>query len=162
MQYLKDQQEEEAKKWLLQATEVAKKALCLKAKCGAVIVKDNENIGEGYNAPPQDKEENRVCEKEFPPGKPKYDRTCCMHAEWRAILEALRKNPEKVLGSKIYFSRADENGEVKKSGQPLCTVCSRMVLDVGIEKFVLWHEDGIAEYPTNEYNLLSYEYKHVV
>ena len=57
-----------------------------------------------------------------------------------------------------YFTRVDESGKIKKSGKPLCTVCSRLALDVGIEKFVLWHDGGICEYLTDEYNRLSYEY----
>lgn len=158
MEYLKGQQEKEAIEWMKEAAEIAKKALCLRAKCGTVIVNDGNVIGEGYNAPPLDKEENRTCNKEFNPGKPKYDKTCCMHAEWRAIMDALKRNPEKLKGSKLYFTRVDKNGEIKKSGKPYCTVCSRMALDAGIDKFVLWHEDGICEYFTDEYNRLSYEY----
>jgi len=140
------------------ATEVAEKALCFQAKCGTVIVKEGEIIGQGYNAPPLDKEENRTCDKDFSPGKLKYDRTCCMHAEWRAIADALKRNPKKLKGSKLYFTRVNRNGKIKKSGKPYCTVCSRMALDAGIDKFVLWHEDGICEYPTDEYNRLSYQY----
>jgi ADP-ribose pyrophosphatase YjhB (NUDIX family)/deoxycytidylate deaminase len=158
MQFLKESQEKEAIRWMDKAAEMARKALCLNAKCGTVIVKDDEIIGEGYNAPPLDKEENRTCDKDFGPGKPKYDKTCCMHAEWRAIMDALKKNPEKVSGSKLYFVRVDEAGEIKRSGQPYCTVCSRMALDAGIEKFVLWHEEGIGEYSTDEYNRLSCGY----
>ncbi|HVZ10851.1 MAG TPA: deaminase [Candidatus Paceibacterota bacterium] len=158
MEYLKWQQEKEAIKWMEKAVEIAEKALCLKARCGTVIVKDGEIIGEGYNAPPLDKEENRTCNEEFNPGKPKYDKTCCMHAEWRAIMDALKRNPEKLKGSRLYFIRIGENGKIKKSGKPYCTVCSRMALDAGIDKFVLWHEEGICEYPTDEYNRLSYEY----
>ena len=159
MEFLIEQQEKEAGGWMNKAAQNAEKALCLKAKCGTVIVKDGGIIGEGYNAPPLNKKENRMCGKDFGVGKPKYDKTCCMHAEWRAIMDALRRNPEKLAGSKLYFTRVDESGEIKKSGKPFCTVCSRMALDAGIEKFVLWHEEGIAEYPTREYNLLSYEYK---
>ncbi|MBI2637712.1 MAG: hypothetical protein HYW88_02320 [Candidatus Sungbacteria bacterium] len=59
MKYLTGQQEKEAIRWMNKAAEVAKKALCLKAKCGSVIVNDGEIIGEGYNAPPLDREENR-------------------------------------------------------------------------------------------------------
>lgn len=143
---------------MAQAGKMAAKALCLKAKCGTVIVKNGEIIGAGYNAPPLNKEENRRCDKEFGSGKPKYDKTCCLHAEWRAIMDALMKNSEKLKGSKLYFTRMDENGKIKKSGQPYCTVCSRLALDASIEKFVLWHEEGIGEYPTDEYNRLSYEY----
>jgi len=150
--------ETEANFWMNKAGKVAERATCLKAKCGTVIVKDGIIIGEGYNAPPLDKEENRMCDKTFGPGKPKYDKTCCMHAEWRAILDALKKHPQKIKGSKLYFTRVNEKGEIKKSGQPYCTVCSRFALDAGIEKFLLWHEEGICEYPTDEYNRLSYEY----
>jgi deoxycytidylate deaminase len=149
-----------AKFWMEKAGEVAEKALCLKAKCGTVIVKNGKVIGKGYNAPPSDKIENRMCDKKFPAGKPKYDKTCCMHAEWRAILDAQKRNPKELKGSKLYFTRVRDTGEIIKSGKPLCTVCSRLALDVGIKKFVLWHEEGICEYPTGEYNLLSYEYVH--
>lgn len=159
MKYLKGQEEEEAIRWMKEAAKVAERALCLKAKCGTIIVNDGEVIGQGYNAPPLDREENRVCNREFVPGKPKYDKTCCMHAEWRAIMDAMRRNSGKLKGSKLYFTRVDDQGEIKKSGQPYCTVCSRMALDSGIDWFVLWHEDGICEYPTDEYNRLSYEYR---
>ncbi|MCX6741414.1 MAG: deaminase [Candidatus Parcubacteria bacterium] len=158
MEYLKGRQEKEAIRWMEKAAEMAERALCLSAKCGTIIIKDGEIIGEGYNAPPLDREENRVCNKRVGPGKPKYDMTCCMHAEWRAIMDALRRNPTKAKGSKLYFTRVDQSGKMKKSGKPYCTICSRMALDTGIERFVLWHEDGICEYPTDEYNRLSYEY----
>lgn len=158
MKILVAESESEAIKWMNEAAEVAKLALCLKAKCGTVIVKDGEIIGRGYNAPALDKEENRTCNLEFAPGKPKYDRTCCMHAEWRAIMDALKTNGDKIVGSKLYFTRVDDQGNIKKSGKPYCTVCSRLALDSGIEKFLLWQETGINEYPTDEYNRLSYEY----
>ena len=151
----------DAIKYMNDAANVAKKALCLRAKCGTVIVKDSEIIGEGYNAPPLDDPANRTCNDEYTyPTKPKYDRTCCMHAEWRAIMDALKLNPEKIQGSSLYFTRVDENGKIKKSGKPYCTVCSRIALDAGIREFVLWHEKGIHAYPTDEYNKLSYQYKH--
>ena len=160
MEYLKAQQEKEAVNWMEKTAEIARKALCFQAKCGTVIIKGEEVIGEGYNAPPLDKEENRTCDKEFGFGKPNYDKTCCVHAEWRAITDAIKRNSEKIKGSKLYFTRVDENGKIKKSGKPFCTVCSRMALDAGIEKFVLWHEEGICEYLMDEYNRLSYEYIH--
>lgn len=158
MQFLHGEKEKEAIRWMDEAARVARNALCQNAKCGTVIVSDGKIIGEGYNAPPLDKEENRTCNKEFGSGKPKFDRTCCMHAEWRAIMDALRKNPNRLIGSKLYFSRVGANGEIKRAGRPYCTVCSRMALDAGIDKFVLWHEEGICEYPTNEYDELSYGY----
>ncbi len=159
MEYLNNGREKEAMEWMHKSALVAKSALCHKAKCGTVIVNDGEIIGEGYNAPPLDQEENRRCDTDPGPGKPKYDKTCCMHAEWRAIIEASKRSPAKLEGSKLYFTRVDENGKIKKSGKPYCTVCSRLALDVGIAKFLLWQSEGIAEYTTNEYDSLSYEYR---
>lgn len=160
MDYLKENsiEEVEGKKWMYEASKVALNALCHKANCGTVIVKDGEIIGFGYNAPPLDKEVNRMCDREFSPGKPKYDKTCCIHAEWRAIMDSLRRNAEKLKGSKLYFCRVDSLGNVKRSGKPYCTVCSRLALDAGIDKFVLWHKEGICEYVTDEYDQLSYNY----
>ncbi len=159
MKFLTGQEEEKAMEWMSQAAEVAKFALCLRAKCGTVIVNNDEIIAFGYNAPPLDKKEDRICLQEFGPGKPKYDKTCCMHAEWRAIMDALKRNPEKIKGSRLYFTRVDEQGNIKKSGKPLCTVCSRLALDSGISEFLLWHDEGICAYPTDEYNRLSYQYE---
>ena len=159
MKFLEGKEEQEGIKWMQEAARVAAQALCLRAKCGAVIVKDGELIGEGYNAPPLDDIQNRICLEELPPGKPKYDHTCCMHAEWRAILDAAKRNPDKLKGSKLYFTRVDDEGAIKKSGEPYCTVCSRLALDVGVSEFFLWQEAGIAAYPTDEYNRLSYAYR---
>lgn len=159
MEHLGGKSETEAGGWMERAAIVAGKAMCLKARCGTVIVKDGEVIGEGYNAPPLDAEENRTCDHPKRSGKPGYDQTCCMHAEWRAIMDALAKNPEKLKDSKLYFTRVDGEGKIIRSGKPYCTVCSRMALDAGIGTFVLWHEEGIREYPTDEYNKLSYEYE---
>ncbi|MFZ1075240.1 MAG: deaminase [Minisyncoccia bacterium] len=147
----------EGEKWMNEAANSAKKSLCHRAKCGSVIVKDGAVIGRGYNAPPLDVEENRTCTAvhsfEF---KPKSDRTCCMHAEWRAIIDALKSNPTQLAKSTLYFARVDAGGNIAKVGKPYCTVCSRMALDVGIGEFVLWHDEGITAYDTHEYDKLSY------
>jgi deoxycytidylate deaminase len=165
MKYLNGEDEKHGIIWMKKAAEIAKDALCLKAKCGTVIVSGNEIIGFGYNAPPLDSENNRTCTWDYgTSNKADFDTTCCMHAEWRAILNALKNNPQKIVGAKLYFSRTDKEGtgQVKKSGKPYCTVCSRFALDVGISHFLLWQEEGIVEYPTDEYNLLSYEYHNPV
>ncbi|OIO50608.1 MAG: hypothetical protein COV41_01110 [Candidatus Brennerbacteria bacterium CG11_big_fil_rev_8_21_14_0_20_43_10] len=158
MKYLEGQQEQEAIKLIEKAADVAKKGLCLRAKCGAVIVKYGEIIGEGYNAPPLNSEEHRTCLNEYQlPQKFKYDRTCCMHAEWRAIIDALKHKPEKLDGSRLYFTRINE--EVVKWGKPFCTVCSRIILDVGIAEVILTQQKGLCLYSADEYNKLSHQYK---
>ena len=86
------------------------------------------------------------------------DKTCCVHAEQRAIINALN-NGESVKGSTLYFVRVNEKGEMIFSEKPYCTICSKMALDVGIKKFALWHEDGICVYGIEEYNDLSFAYE---
>jgi deoxycytidylate deaminase len=87
----------------------------------------------------------------------KSDKTCCIHAEQRAIIDTLRKNPERISGSSLFFIRLDENDIPKRSGDPYCTICSKMALDVGIKYFNLWHNDGWVAYETDYYNKLSFK-----
>jgi deoxycytidylate deaminase len=140
------------------AGEEAKKALCLRDKCGAVIVLDGDIVGRGYNAPPGDDVSERRCHLELTySDKPKSDRTCCMHAEWRAILDAVANG--KAKGSALYFVRVDTLGNLKYSnGVPYCTVCSRLALDTGIAFFALYTKEGGKVWDTKKYNDLSYEF----
>ena len=75
------------------------------------------------------------------------DKTCCVHAEQRAIMDALRNNTNKIMGSTLYFIRLDDTRIFSQigaqAGKPYCTICSKMSLDAGIKKFVLWHKQGI-------------------
>jgi len=123
-----------------------------------VIVNKDEIIGKGYNAPPLDIK-LRYCLKDELPAEFKSDKTCCVHAEQRAIMNALQKNPEKLPGSRLYFIRLDEQGNKKKAGRPYCTICSKMALDAKISEFVLWKEEGVCVYDTLEYNILSFEFR---
>ena len=150
----------EHEEWFEEARKVAMNALCLRAKCGAVIVADGVVIGSGYNAPPADDISSRKClnENYDRTRKPKYDLTCCVHAEWRAIIDALKNHKEKISGATLYYVRLNNDGNIRYSGEPFCTVCSRLALDVGIAKFGLWHEEGIVLYDTDDYNYRSYEY----
>ncbi len=159
MAYLEGDKKEEAMRWLEVAAEAARQSLCQNRHCGTVIVADGVVIGQGYNAPALDKEANRRCNHSFGPGKPNFDMTCCIHAEWRAIMDALRRNPDKIVGSTLYFTAVDDSGAIAFSGKPCCTACSRMALDAGLAVFVLWHEEGIVEYPTDQYDYLSYTYE---
>lgn len=141
-----------------EAGKEAAKALCLRDKCGAIIVLEDEIIGRGFNGPAKNDISNRICELELAQSKkPKSDRTCCVHAEWRAIISAI-KNRKVVGGSTLYFTRVDSSGNLLRSGEPYCTVCSRLALDNGVKYFALWHDSGIKIYDTKEYNNLSYQF----
>ena len=87
------------------------------------------------------------------------DKTCCIHAEQRAILDALKSASDQLPGSDLYFIRLDQEGKITKAGEPYCTICSKMALEVGVKNFHLWHAEGIVAYDTEEYNILSYQYQ---
>ncbi|MDB5176601.1 MAG: cytidine deaminase [Candidatus Saccharibacteria bacterium] len=141
------------------AAEAADNATCHRAKCGSVIIKDGEVIGIGYNSPPINDESRRTCDKTWDYGKkPKYDLTCCIHAEWQAVIDACKKNADKIDGSTIYFMRTDSNGNFTDAGMPYCTTCSRFTMESGVSEFALWNDDGADIYELPEYDELSYSY----
>ena len=74
-------------------------------------------------------------------------------------MDALKNHPEKIKSSTIYFIRLDGNNNKEPAGKPYCTICSKMALETGIKEFILWHEQGITSYNTEEYNNLSYQYQ---
>jgi len=163
MKYLSGEEEKNAEIYIEKAVEVARKATCRRAKCGAVIVKDGEIIGTGFNSPPGENESERRCEiKKSMYDRKVTDKTCCVHAEQRAIMDALRRNPEKLIGSTLYFARFHPNGEQRFHGgedKLYCTICTKMMLDTGIAEFILPCRDGICVYPAGEYNRKSFDYK---
>lgn len=159
MKYLSSDEEKIAFHYIDECVKVANNASCQKSKCGSVIVKDLEIIGTGFNSPAHNDEAQRRCLVEKDSYHKKVtDKTCCVHAEQRAIMDTLQKNPEKIVGSSLYFIRLDENDEPLRAGGPYCTICSKMALDTGISEFVLWQNQGLAIYETGEYNLLSYQF----
>jgi deoxycytidylate deaminase len=142
------------------AANEAQLATCLRAHCGSVIVsKAGEIIGRGHNAPPLDDETQRTCDSTWDYSKkPKYDLTCCVHAEWNACLGLLKNNAAKVDGSVLYFMRINEKGDFTDAGEPFCTTCSRITMQTGVAEFALWNNNGADVYASPEYNRLSYEY----
>lgn len=160
MKYLKGKEEKKAIKYLKAAGEVARKSTCQRAKCGTVIVANDTMIGSGFNSPVANLESQRRClHNKDSYHKKVTNKTCCVHAEQRAIMDALKYYPTKLAGSTLYFMRLDDKNNLTKAGKPYCTICSNMALDVGIKYFVLWHEDGVCIYNTKEYNTISYEYQ---
>lgn len=143
--------------WFNMATQVARDATCTRAHCGSVLVSSSGSvIGQGFNAPPLNMESQRQCSADLGASrKPKSDRTCCVHAEWNAILDGLTNHPTDVNGSSLYFMRVDDHGDHTDAGEPYCTVCSRLALQAGVALFGLWN-DGPEMIATDSYNLRSY------
>jgi deoxycytidylate deaminase len=161
MYILKGEEKEVAQTYLQKAIEIAQKATCSRSKCGCVIVKDDIIIGSGYNSPPNDLESQKRCSN----SKNQYhkkvtDKTCCIHAEQRAMFDALKNNSQNITGSRLYFIRLDEkNQPAVVTGMPYCTICSKMALDLGIKEFVLVYENGFHVFNTEEYNDVSFKYE---
>lgn len=147
----------DAGRHLAAAAAIAAEAMCLRSSCGSVIVSDGEVIGRGHNSPPDGCAIDRCFKPDLPAGF-RSDRTCCVHAEQNAILDALRRHPSRVAGSRLYFIRLDALGQPKPSGQPYCTICSKLTQAPGIAEFVLLHADGITVYGADEYNRTSFRH----
>lgn len=158
MHYAQGDEKAICETYIAHAAAIAASAYCFRSKCGSVIVKDNTIIGQGFNSPPGNECIER-CLKDDLPKEFKSDKTCCVHAEQRAIMDALAMHPQKMKGARIYFIRLDERGQPTPAGKPYCTICSKMALDAGIGEFVLWQAEGMAIYPTDEYNALSFAYR---
>lgn len=160
MQKIKVEDAEEHLAYFAAAAQIAQRATCLRAQCGSIIVKDGEIIGRGYNSPPLDNESNRTCLNVYPEDqiKPRYDKTCCIHAEWRAILDACKRHPNKIAGSTLYFMRPGYQGVFTDAGEPYCTTCSRLAMEAGISYFALWNENLVCLYECAEYDRLSYKF----
>jgi len=159
MVVLSGKNEEIALEYIASAEITAKMATCSRSNCGSIIVAQNEIIGTGFNSPPKHLEGQRrcSCDKGIYDSKV-TDKTCCVHAEQRAMIDALKWHPGKIAGSSLYFIRL-KNGVAVRSREPYCTICSKMALDIGIKDFILWREAGVCVYDTEEYNKLSYEYQ---
>lgn len=158
MRILEGPEQSKAEEYLQEAALLARQATCEDAQCGAVIVQDGEIIGRGFNSPPIGTSTHRCQIPKSTYHARVTDKTCCVHAEVRAIHDALRCNPGKLFGSALYFVRVDEQGALKQSGEPYCTLCSKLVLDAGITTFHLFREEGIVSYSTDEYNERSFSY----
>ncbi|MFA7298776.1 MAG: hypothetical protein WC010_03985 [Candidatus Absconditabacterales bacterium] len=159
MRYLSGDEKKQALEYISKAAEIALQSTCDRAHCGAVIVWDGEIIGSGFNSPPGHQEDQRRCSCDKNSYHKKVtDKTCCIHAEQRAIMNTLIDTPDQIIGSRLYFVRLDKDGNPTKAGKPYCTICSKMALDAGIKEFVLRHEEGICVYDTGEYNTLSFAY----
>lgn len=162
MKFITGEEQENSKEYINEARIEAEKATCRRAKCGAVIVSDQKIIGRGFNSPPGNDETERRCHIK----KNQYDikvtdKTCCIHAEQRAVMDALRHFPDKLNGAKLYFSRFNPDGQQRLVGgkiQLYCTVCTKTMYDVGIAEFILPHQDGICSYSKNEYLDRSFEH----
>jgi len=136
----------------------AQQSRCLKAACGALIVDGLEIISKGANGPAGD--EPCRCQDEYQLLiNNRHDLTCCMHAEWRAIISALKVKAFRLPISKLLFVRlTSDKKRLAICDNIYCTVCSRMILDCKIKEVILLQSQGLTAYTAQEFNDLSFKY----
>ena len=154
---LVDNEKSRAEEFFHEALKECEKSFCLSSQSGCVIANNNLIIGRGTNSPPGNVKIEK-CLKDDLPENFRSDKTCCIHAEERAILDALSLGKKRLHGSTLYYIRK-KFGEKVFAGKPYCTICSKLALDVGVKEFVLWHENGIVAYDACEYNELSFAHR---
>jgi len=121
---------------------VYKRSTCLRRKFGAVIVKNNEIIATGYNGAPRGVTscmENGYCwrEKHNIPHGTQYEKCFTVHAEANAIISAARKD---MIASTLYL--AGENIDGTLCTALPCILCTRLILNAGISKFIFRQSTG--------------------
>ena len=98
MKLLTGNEEQKAMEYINQSAEIAIQATCERARCGCVIVENDEIIGTGFNSPPGHLENQKRCKNDKNGYHKKItDKTCCVHAEQRAIINALIDAPDKII-----------------------------------------------------------------
>jgi len=142
---------EQAKRWMDYLVGIAEKSTCTRSKRGAIIVKYEKVIGEGFNRPFDGFESycHPCMRVELDvPHKTRYELCSGEHAERAALDDAIHNmlnadnelryefNPWKA---RMYHLALDDSGNPIPSGDPSCTLCSGPILKWGIEDVVLWH-----------------------
>ncbi|HTY13096.1 MAG TPA: cytidine/deoxycytidylate deaminase family protein [Candidatus Omnitrophota bacterium] len=107
--------------------DVAERAICVKRKVGAVIVRDNHILSTGYNGAPKGfahcTESTCVRKQMSVPSGQRHELCRGLHAEQNAIIQAA------VQGVRI------EGGTLYCTFQP-CVICVKMMINAGIKRLV--------------------------
>lgn len=119
------------------AKTVSERSTCLRAKVGAVIVKNDTIVSTGYVGAARGEVnccDLGTCERTklgVLPGE-RYELCKSVHAEANAIINAARSG-HSVIDSKmyVYFERID-GGKLKHTGP--CMMCARMLKNAGISQ----------------------------
>ena len=107
---------------------VATRSTCLRRNVGAVVVKNKQVLATGYNGAPSGivhcEEVGCMREELQIPSGQRHELCRALHAEQNAFLQAARHGIS-LDGSTLYITT-----------QP-CSICAKMIINVGIEKIVI-------------------------
>ena len=107
---------------------VSSRSTCLRRQVGAVVVKNKQVLATGYNGAPSgithcDKVGCLREELKVPSGQ-RHELCRALHAEQNAFLQAARHGAS-LDGATLYITT-----------QP-CSICAKMIINVGIKKIVI-------------------------
>lgn len=126
------------------AEAVAARSTCLRRKYGAVLVKNDEIIGTGYNGSPRGADnccDTGQCIREqlkVPKGE-RYELCVAVHAEQNCIISASRKD---MIGSTMFIVGLENDGSYA-SGEP-CLICKKLIQNAGISEIIGRNPDGCS------------------
>ena len=140
------------KHYLNYATDLSKKANCIKGKVGAILVKNSKIIAEGVNSVPKGITPctEKTCLRKKLNLKSGENQELCyvIHAEQNALLDALNKKVD-VNKSTLYVTK-----------QP-CIICAKMLINAGIKKivYIKSYPDKYAEEMLKQAKVKIYKYE---
>ena len=127
--------------WYMEiAKAISMRSTCIRARSGAVIIKNDVIVSTGYSGASRGEVnccDIGICERDrlgIKPGE-RYEICRSVHSEANAIINAARSGTSVIDGDMyLYFERLD--GQKTKHGGP-CLMCSRIIRNAGIKKFVI-------------------------
>lgn len=127
------------------AREVAKRATCLKARIGAIIVRDDQIISTGYNGAPRGTKSDQehgfsIREVLKVPSGQRYELDRNVHAEQNAIINSARAGVS-LYGGDMFIYGENTQGEVLDAYP--CFFCKKMILNCGLKRVVCNTKAGV-------------------
>lgn len=129
------------------AKEVLERSTCMRAKFGAVLVKDDQIISTGYNGAPRktmDCIERGNClrqELNIPSGH-RYELCRSAHAEQNAIINSARAGVSLLSADLYLLGKKVADGENEYMKAIPCFICKKMVINAGIKNVITQDENN--------------------
>ena len=126
------------------AAAVARRSTCLRRHFGAIIVQADQIISTGYVGASRGSVnciDLNDCPREkagIPSGE-RYELCRSVHAEMNALIHASRTE---MIGATLYLACLSPTTGHRVSGVRPCKICSRMIINAGIEWVVADGPDG--------------------
>ncbi len=139
------------------AEEVSKRATCMSAHFGCIIVKDDQIISTGYNGAPRKTKDcyelgNCLRRKMGVASGTQYEMCRSVHAEQNAIINAARAGVGLLGGTMYLFGRRVWDGADELLKAYPCFICKKMILNAGIDRMIVNDENGeIVEFSVDEW-----------